>query len=149
MRTAKDIMTTDITSVQEGATIEELARLFVEKGVSSMPVLGDDNSLVGQINESILVEQNRPVHLPKVVSIFDWVLYIGGEKNFEDEVNRITAGTVGEICLKPAISCAPDTPVNQIAELMAEHAVHLVSVVEDEKLVGVVARLDLIKNMYA
>lgn len=148
MRTAKDIMTTEITCVQESATIEELARLFVEKRVSSMPVLAGDNTLVGQINESILVEQNRPVHLPKVVSIFDWVLYIGGEKNFEDEVKRITAGTVGEICLKPAVSCTPDTPVNQIAELMAEHGVHLVSVVEDEKLVGVVARLDLIKNMY-
>ena len=148
MNTAKDVMNTEVITVQEEATLEELARLFVEKGVSSIPVLDKEMCLIGLVGESDLVAQNRPVHLPKVVSVFDWVLYVGGEKNFEEEVARITARTVGEICRKPAVSCQHDTPVSEIAELMAKHAVHIVPVVDEGLLVGIVARLDLIKSMF-
>ncbi len=71
------------------------------------------------------------------------------EKNFEEQVQRISAQTVGEICTKPAISCTPETPVSEIADLMVTKKIHLIPVVNGEQLVGVVARLDIVKSLGA
>lgn len=147
MLTAKQIMSTDVTSVLEETTIEELARLFVESGFSAMPVVDEEGQLRGFISESDLVAQNKPLHLPRVISLFDWVLYMESEKNFREEVERITAKTVGEICVREVVSCGVDTPLTEIAELMSGKRVNLLPVLQDDKVVGVVSRLDVVRSM--
>lgn len=147
MLKAKDIMTRTVHSVTSDTDVEELARLFVTKGVSAMPVLDDKGRLQGIVTETDLVEQDKPLHVPTVVSIFDWVLYLESEKNFREEVEKITARKVGEICTREVVTCSPDTPVSEIAALMIEKKAHLIPVVEDKKVVGVVARLDIIRSM--
>lgn len=147
MLKAKDIMTTQVHTVRVETTINELARLFVETRVSAMPVVDGAGHLEGIVTETDMVEQDKPLHVPTVISLFDWVLYLESEKNFREEVKRITARTVGEICAREVITCTPETPVNEIAALMVEHQVHLVPVVEGERVVGVVARLDIIRSM--
>ncbi|WP_432822736.1 CBS domain-containing protein [Trichloromonas sp.] len=147
MLTAKDIMTTSVHSVSADTEVDELARLFSETNVNAMPVVDSEGRLEGVVTETDLVEQDKPLHIPTVVSIFDWVFYLESEKNFRDEVKRITARKVGDICSREVATCSPDTPVNEIAGLMVDRATHLVPVVENGKVVGVVARLDIIRSM--
>jgi CBS domain-containing protein len=147
MLRAKDIMTRAVHSVTADTDVEELARLFVTKGVSAMPVLDEAGRLEGVVTETDLVEQDKPLHIPTVISIFDWVLYLESEKNFREEVEKITARKVGDICTREVVTCTPDTPVSEIASLMIEKKAHLIPVVEEKKVVGVVARLDIIRSM--
>ncbi len=147
MLKAKDIMTTKVLSVQEDTGVEELARLFDERGVNAMPVLDESGHLVGIVTQTDLVEQDKPLHIPTVISIFDWVIYLESEKNFKEQVDKITARTVGSLCSREVVTCSPETPVSDIAELMVEHKAHLVPVVDGKTLVGVVARLDIIRSM--
>ena len=147
MITAEQIMTRDVKSVLEETTIEELARIFVESEVSTMPVIDEDGCLRGLVSESDLVAQNKPLHLPRVISLFDWVLYLESEKNFREEVEPITAQTVGEICVRDVVSCSIDTPLSEIAELMSEKRVNLLPVLDGERVVGVVSRHDVVRTM--
>ena len=147
MLKAKDIMTTAVHSVAEDTDVEELARLFVTTGVNAMPVLDGGGRLKGMVTETDLVEQDKPIHIPTVISIFDWVLYLESEKNFREEVEKITARKVGEICSREVVTCSPETSVSDIAALMVDNKAHLIPVVEGEKMVGVVARLDIIRAM--
>jgi len=147
MLKASDIMTRNVHSVSDDTDVEVLARLFVEKGVSAMPVLDKEGRLQGIVTETDLVEQNTPLHIPTVVSIFDWVLYLESEKNFREQVQRMTAKKVGEICTRDVVSCTPETTVGEIAAMMVDNKAHLIPVVEAEKVVGVVARLDIIRAM--
>jgi len=147
MYKASDIMTRNVHSVTENTDVGELAKLFIETGVSAMPVLGEGGHLVGVVTETDLVEQDKPLHIPSVISIFDWVIYLESEKNFKEELDRVTARKVGEICERDVTTCTPDTPVSEIATLMVDKKAHLIPVVEEGKLVGVVARLDVIRSM--
>ncbi|HEY7747012.1 MAG TPA: CBS domain-containing protein [Desulfuromonadales bacterium] len=147
MLKAKDIMTRKVHTVSTDTEVEELARLFVETGVSAMPVLDSSGTLQGIVTETDLVEQNKPLHIPTVISIFDWVLYLESEKDFREQVEKMTARKVGEICTREVVTCTPETPVAEIAALMVDHKAHLIPVVEAEKVVGVVARLDIIRSM--
>ncbi|MDT8440749.1 MAG: CBS domain-containing protein [Desulfuromonadales bacterium] len=147
MLTARDIMTTRVHTVTEDADVSDLAKLFVETNVNAMPVVDADGKLVGMVTQTDLVEQDKPLHIPTVLSLFDWVIYLESPKKFVDEVARVTARKVGAICEREPVTCAPETPVSEIASLMVEHKAHLIPVIEHEQLLGVVARLDIIRSM--
>ena len=120
---AKDIMTRNVHSVTPTTTVDELARMFVETGVNAMPVVDDQGTLLGVVTQTDLVEQDRPLHIPTVISIFDWVLYLESEKDFRKEVERITARSVGEIYNADAPTCTPETTVPEVAALMRNNFV--------------------------
>ncbi len=145
MLTAKDIMTADVVTVTPDTPLKELAAKFVASRVSNMPVLDKTGKLVGVISETDLVEQQKPLHIPTVMALFDWVFYLDSEKRFRQEVDRVTAQTVGELCQRNPVTCAPNATLREIAGLMSRHKAHLIPVLEKDKLIGVVARLDLIK----
>ena len=147
MLTARDIMTPDVVSVSLDTSLKDLAAKFVETRFSNLPVLDGDGNLVGIISETDLIEQHKPLHIPTVMTLFDWVFTLGSEKRFQEEVDRVTAATVGELYRKDPITCSPEDSVRDLAVLMGQHKVHLLPVVDDQKMVGVVARLDLIKVM--
>jgi CBS domain-containing protein len=128
-------------------SVEELARLFVKTGVSAMPVVDDEGMLQGIVTETDLVAQDKPLHIPTVVSLFDWVVYLESEDRFAEQVKKMTARQVREICTTDVATCSPDEPVSKIVGLMLEKGIHIVPVVEDGKLLGIVARLDIIRSM--
>ena len=145
MLKARDIMTTDVVSVSPQTSLKDVAQRFVETRYSNMPVIDADGKLFGVISETDLVEQQKPLHIPTVMALFDWVFYLDSEKRFKEEVDRMTAQTVGELCRRNPVTCGPDASVGEIAALMSKHKAHLIPVMEGEKIVGVVARLDLIR----
>jgi CBS domain-containing protein len=147
MLTARDIMSKDVVSVSIDMSLKDLARTFVETRFSNLPVLDASEKLVGTISETDLVEQQRPLHIPTVMTLFDWVFSFGNEKRFKEEVDRVTAATVGELYHKNPVTCSPETTVRELAALMSQHKVHLLPVVENGEMIGVVARLDLIRVM--
>ncbi len=147
MLTAGDIMTTKVHSVHPDTEIKALAKTFVEHNVNAMPVVDDEGKLVGMVTQTDLVEQDKPLHIPTVISLFDWVIYLESPKKFMEEVRKVTARKVGEICSKDVITCTADTSVATVASLMVDNKVHLVPVVSDDRVIGVVARLDIIRSM--
>lgn len=147
MLTAREIMTREVVTVTEQTSIKELASKFVETRFGNMPVLNSAGKLIGVISETDLVEQQKPLHIPTVMALFDGVFYLDSEKSFKEQVDRITATTVGELCTGKLITCAPENSVREIAALMSKHKVHLLPVVEADEMIGVVARLDLIRTM--
>ena len=147
MAIARDIMTTEVVSVDPDTSLQDFSALLEKSGFSVVPVVNPDNTLYGIISATDLVESDRPLHIPTVVSIFDWVLYLESEKNFSDQVKKICAQTVGEICTREVVTCSPDTPESEVAELMVKHKVHLIPVLENGKLVVVVGRLDIVRSM--
>ncbi|MBJ6726314.1 CBS domain-containing protein [Geomesophilobacter sediminis] len=147
MLKAKDIMTKDVVTVRRQTTIRELADLFFQKRISSVPVVDDNGELLGMVSETDLIEQDKSLHIPTVVSIFDWVIYLESDKRFEKELQKMTGQTVGDIFTAPARSVAPETPVNEVADIMTREKVHTIPVVDGMRLVGVIGRIDMIRSM--
>lgn len=147
MATAKDIMTAEVVWVTEDTSLKDLAHKFVETRFSNMPVLNATGKLIGVISETDLIEQQKPLHIPTVMAFFDGVFYLDSEKRFEQDVARVTATTVGELCRRNPPTCSPETELRDIAALMSKHKAHLLPVLDGEKMVGVVARLDLIRAL--
>ena len=147
MKTAGEVMTRNVVTVTRETTIRELAELFTSRKISSAPVVNDQGEMIGIVTETDLVEQDKSLHIPTVISLFDWVIYLESGKKFEKELNKMTAQTVGEIYSTEVFSVAPDAPVSAVADIMSSERINAVPVVEGRTVVGIIARIDMIKTM--
>ncbi|MCK5071595.1 MAG: CBS domain-containing protein, partial [Desulfocapsa sp.] len=65
----------------------------------------------------------------------------------EAEMKKIAATKVAEICSSSPKTVAPDTPLDEIATIMAETNVHTLPVLDDGELVGIIGKKDIIKTL--
>ncbi len=145
MLTAKDIMTKDVISVKPDTSIEALSSLLVKYEISGVPVVDDSGALYGIVTDNDLISRNKRLHIPTVVSFLDAAIYLESSKKFEQEVKRLTATRVGDICVRKVVTIGEDTTVVDIATIMSEKKVHLLPVIKAGKLTGIVGKRDMVK----
>jgi CBS domain-containing protein len=145
MLTAKDIMTKDVITVRPDTSIEELSSLLVKYEISGVPVVDDSGALYGIVTDNDLISRNKRLHIPTVVSFLDAAIYLESSKKFEQEVKRLTATRVGDICVRKVVTIGEDTAVVDIATIMSEKKVHLLPVIKAGKLAGIVGKRDMVK----
>ncbi|NJD57415.1 MAG: CBS domain-containing protein [Nitrospirae bacterium] len=148
MLKARDIMTKDVITVQEDMTVEELGRIFIERRISGAPVLDRDKKVIGVVTENDLVRKNSRLHIPTIVRIFDAFVPLGGTGRVEEEIRRISASTVSEICTRTVVTVSPDTSVQDVSSLMFEKGVHIIPVLESGAIVGIIGKIDIIRGMF-
>lgn len=148
MLKAKDIMTEDVITVNPSITIEEFARILMKNQISGAPVVDEDGSLIGIVTENDLITQNKRLHIPTILRLFDAFIPLGTSR-LEREIKKITATTVGEICTKKVITVDPETPLEEIATIMTEKKIHLIPVIKEGKIVGIIGKKDIIKGAAA
>ena len=145
MLTAKDIMTKDVVTVKPDTSIEELSALLVSNEISGAPVVSADGAIVGMVTENDLISRNKRLHIPTVVSFLDAAIYLESSKRFEEEVKRVAATRVGDICNRKPLTITEDATVVDIATIMDEKKVHLLPVVKGGKIVGIVGKRDVVR----
>lgn len=147
MLTAKDIMIKNVTTVGAATTIEELAWILMEHKISGVPVVDDNENLIGIVTENDLISQNKRLHIPTVMRLFDSFITLESPGKIEKDIKRMTAITVNDIYTKEAITVTEGTPVQDLATIMSEKKIHLIPVVEGKKILGIIGKIDLIKGI--
>jgi len=145
MLKAKDIMTQNVITVKPDTTIEELARTLMRDQISGTPVVDDKGKLVGIVTENDLISKNSRLHIPTILRLFDAYIPLGTSK-LETDIKRMTANTVKDICSKEVITIDSETSLEYIATLITERKIHLLPVLKEGKLVGIIGKKDLIKG---
>ena len=117
-KSVRDAMTGDPLSIGASASVVEAARLMREQHINSLPVT-EDERLVGMITD-----RDIPT---RVVA--------------ESAVPETTS--VGDVCSRDLISVEPNNDLEEALQLMARHQVRRLPVVENGRLVGMVAQADI------
>ena len=149
MLTAKDIMTTEVITVTTETSVRDLADILWKNRISGAPVIDSDDDLVSVVTESDLIDQNKKVHIPKMISILDSVLFLEKPGKMKEDIQKMTGATVRDIMAKELVSVTADTPLDEIATIMAEKNVHTLPVVAGKKLIGVIGKSDIIRTLIA
>lgn len=146
MLKAKDIMTKDIITVKPATTIEDLARILIKHQISGTPVVDEDGNLIGIVTENDLISKNKKLHIPTILRLFDAFIPLGTSR-LEEEIKRMAAFTVGEICTRNVVTCDEDMSIEDVATMMTEEKIHLLPVLKERRLVGIIGKKDLIKGI--
>ena len=129
----RDVMTSDVATVETETPVKDVARLLSEREVSGVPVVDRDRRLRGVITEADIVATMRP----RARGFFGRLLR---------RAPRTESRTAGEAMTSPPITVGPDDPVSRAASLMAEHRVNRLPVVLGSRVVGIVSRADLVRS---
>ncbi len=147
MLLAKEIMAREVVTVTPDLPVEKLAGILWEHRINGVPVVDDAGQLVGVVTESDLVDQTKKFHIPTAIAFVDWVIFLDSAKKVEQEIGKMTGSTVGDICAKDPITIGEESPLDEIATIMAEKNIHTLPVVTDGQLVGVVGKADIIRTL--
>jgi CBS domain-containing protein len=147
MPQAKDIMTREVITIREDTPVSEIAALLTEKHISGVPVLDTQGKVVGIVCESDLIDRTKRFHLPTVINLMGYIIFLEKAQKVEKEIKKMIGLTAGEIMSQPVITVSPETPVEDIATLMAEKRVHSIPVLEEGRLVGIIGKKDIVRSL--
>ncbi len=144
--TAADLMTREVITVHPETGLREAALRMVKARISGLPVVDDANRVVGIVSEGDLVRWTEELS-PKQA----WWLNMLAEgfdlaPEFIEQIRSVHA-VVRAAMHTDVITVEESTPARDIARMMSEHHFKRVPVVKDGKLVGIVARADLVKAL--
>ena len=143
--TVADVMRTGVPTLTTDDSVAKVARLMVESGVPGLVVL-HNGVIAGIITESDLVTRQSDFTPPGVTSVLDAVFTTDAGWDFDDEVRRALAMSAADLMTHPVYSIRARATLGEIATLMHQYGVNPVPVVDDDdQLVGIVSRADIVK----
>lgn len=141
MRTT-DVMTRTVVSVRPDASIGDAARLMVTRQISGLPVIDEAGALVGIVTDRDLLRRDniesraaRPV----------WLAFLLGPEPPAGAAWR--ERPVAEVMTVNPVTVDEEAPLETAVRLMEEHQFKRLPVMRDGRVVGVIARGDLVRAL--
>lgn len=147
MRTAQDIMTTEVITISPEADITEAVKILLDKGINGLPVVDNTGRLVGILCQSDLVRMQKSLPIPSLFTLLDGFVPMSSSALLEAEVRRIAASKVSDAMSTKVVTIGPDITIDEIAALMVDKKFHTLPVTDKGKLLGVVGKKDVIKTL--
>jgi len=138
----KDVMTTNVLTVRADTSFKDTVALLVEHRVSGVPVVDADDRIVGLVTEADLVSKEAfdLRHRSPLAVVAD---VVSGAGRWSGKAAGLTAG---EVMSDRVATVTPRMDVRTVARRMLDLGVKRFPVVDDDgRLVGIVARQDLLR----
>lgn len=139
---AGDIMTLGAATVRPDTAVLTAAQLMLHHGISGLPVIDDDERLVGMVTERDLLrraetgtEQERP----------RWLTFLMDPASRAEDYVRSHGRKVSDVMTRDPESVAPDTPLADVVALMERRGFKRLPVVRDGKVIGIVSRTNFLR----
>jgi len=147
----RDVMTTKVITLRPDQTFEEAADVLSKHSIGAAPVIDDDGHVVGLLRDEDLIVSESNLHAPTWLNLFGVGVQLpGSQKHFEHELRRMVAANVQELMSEHFAAARPDDTLGAVAAQMHDHDVTHMPVVDDDgRLVGIVARGDLVRRVAA
>ncbi|TPV35730.1 CBS domain-containing protein [Paucihalobacter ruber] len=127
-----DIMTKKIIALNRKDDLETAEMLFKKHKIRHIPVVHED-SIIGMLSYTDLLR----------------ISFADAFNEDEDEVDTVVYNmfTIEQVMAKNLVSVSSDTPIREVAQLLAKKEFHALPVVDEGKLVGIITTTDLINYM--
>ncbi len=142
---ARDVMTTEVVSVDPETTVREIAALLIERRISAVPVL-EKGRLVGIVSEGDLIRRPETATEP---SASPWLTLLTGPGVAPDRFEKVHGMTAREVMSREVVTVGPDATLDEVARLLETRRIKRVPVMEEGRLVGILSRANLLHGLIA
>jgi CBS domain-containing protein len=144
----REIMTSDVVTIGPDASVNDIARLMSDRGITGIPVVDEARHVVGIITELDMIVRNMRLEIPAFIQILDLArIPLEMPGHYRSRLRHMLGTRAADIMTEQVVTVGPDDEVEGLAETMVKRRLNPVPVVENDILVGVVSRADLIRMM--
>jgi CBS domain-containing protein len=142
----RDIMDSNPETVSPDAGVEEVVTTLRENELPGVPVVDGDGRCVGIVTEADLVlpDNDGDLHLPHYINLFGGTVFLEPLSRFEDRLRKAFASSARDMMTTHPDTVGPDTSVQEAARRIHDTGHNRLPVVENDDLVGVVTRIDVL-----
>ncbi len=146
MLKVRDIMSTDVKTIDPDSSVEEAAEILSNNNISGLPVVEGEN-LLGIVSESDLIVKDKKLHFPDYINVIGGIIYLESYKKFKEDFKKFVAVKVEDLMTKKVVTVSPEDSVEDAATIMSDEDVNRLPVVEDNELVGIITRGDIVRDL--
>ena len=141
---AETIMTAPVVGIAPSASVAEAAQLMLSKRISGLPVIRGDGTLVGIVSEGDFLRRGE---LGTERKRSRWLEFLVSPGKAADEYVRANGRRVEEVMSDDVVTATRNASLAEIVELMARHRIKRIPIVEAGRVVGIIARSDLLRAL--
>jgi CBS domain-containing protein len=142
----REVMTRGVVTLRADQSVAEAADVLAGKQIGAAPVVDDSGKIVGLLRDEDLIVSEARLHVPTVISFLGADLVLPSSLHrFEHELKKAAGATVADVMITEFHVAKPDDTLDGLAAEMHDRDVTHVPVVDGDKLVGIVARGDLVR----
>jgi len=141
---AMDVMTSEVITVGQNTSVQTVAKLLAERGISAVPVVDRENRVIGMVSEGDLLHRAETGTERRRSW---WLDMMASTNKLAGDYVKSHSGKVRDVMTRDVISVTETTPVADIAILLETNRIKRVPVVRDGKLVGIVSRANLVRAL--
>lgn len=149
MSVASDIMSKNVISVTPDTNVGEAVEVLAKTGIHGMPVVDGENKVVGMLSDRDLLGYSSELHVIPLIAFSGWIspyTDVSEIASFEKGFKSLLSTKVKNVMSPKVTTVRQDTPIRKIVGLMSKKEFNHIPVVdEDERLVGIIARADIIR----
>ena len=140
-------MNKNFITVKEETAFEEILTLMKEKGIGKLPVLRNDE-IVGMIRRDDLLVKQGVAPEPPILAIWDLMLTLSNDKSFQEKYKKIIAIKASEIMDRDVFKISLNDKLSEVITDMLETNKDCLLVMNNDKLVGIITKTDLVKGTF-
>lgn len=141
----RDMMTKEVITVNPDMPVRDVAALLVKHKISGIPVIDGNGKVLGIVSEGDVLRKRIAPKAPDNLSVLGTMLCYDEMKEYQDAFRKMGANTAAEIMSEPVISVDVNDDIGKVGEVILNHHIKRVPVMENDKLVGIISRSDLVK----
>lgn len=142
-------MTREVISVKSQDLVEDVIKILMEKNISGVPVVDDEEHVIGIVTEGDLIYRSKKLRIPTFFSILDGYVFLESTKTIEKQLKKMVGYRVEDVMTTEVITVEEDQTVEDVATLMTKEKINRVPVVANDRLVGIISRRDIIRSYSA
>ena len=141
---ATDVMTSEVITLGEDASVQEAAKLMAEHGISAVPVIDRESRVVGMVSEGDLLHRAETGTERRRSW---WLEMVASTNQLAGEYVKSHSGKVKDVMTRDVVSVTEETPVADIAVLLETNRIKRVPVLRGGMLAGIVSRANLVRAL--
>lgn len=144
-----DYMTRKLITTREDVPILEVLKVMTENRLSGIPVITDEDKLVGFAPNTRIMETILPDFLRSLPASVAGVYGADLNNYLQDKKDELLRLQVKDIMVKPSHILYEDSTFIEAAKVFVEKGINRIAVLDkEEKLIGIVCRNNVLNALY-
>ncbi len=119
---AKEIMTVDVKTVKKDDTVSDVAKMLIQDKIGGLPVVDEDNKVIGIISETEILKKEKYIEPPRVINFLQGLIFLDDMKNLEKDLKRIAAYKVEDLMTEDNNICEIKVSLSHCREYAVANA---------------------------